>query len=66
MGDLRGGTPEEYRGEARHPADMAQRLEDQADRFAAPGGTAVEADVSRGLQKRGLRSGLRRNCGSER
>src|SRR6267142_6224678 len=61
VGDLGSGTPEEYRGETRHPADIAQRLEDQSDGFSAAGGAAIYAHVSSGLQKLSLRSCLRRN-----
>ena len=58
VGDLWRRAPEEYRGEVRDPADMAQRLEDQADRFPATGRAAIYADVGSGSQKLGLRSGL--------
>src|SRR5438132_1587455 len=37
---------------------MAQRLEDQPDRLPATRGTAIDADVCRGSQELGLRSGL--------
>src|SRR5215469_5609259 len=62
VGDLRGRAPEEHCGEVGDPADMAQRLKDEADRFAAPGRTAIDADIGGSLQKRGLRSRLSGNC----
>jgi hypothetical protein len=36
---------------------MAQRLKDEADRFAAPGGAAIDTNIGSTLEKRGLRSG---------
>src|ERR1700730_16546847 len=45
---------------------MAQRLQDQSDGLPAARRTTVNADVGGGLEKRGLRSGLRRNRGSWR
>src|SRR2546422_4961427 len=45
---------------------MAQRLQDQSDGLPTARRTTVYADVGRGLEKRGLRSGLRRNRGSWR
>ena len=48
IGDLRCRAPEEYRGKARHPADIAQRLEDQPDSLPATCGTAVYADIGGG------------------
>ena len=53
VGDLRGGAPEEYSAEARHSADMAQRLEDQSDGLAPTGSAAMDANVRGSLQKRG-------------
>src|SRR6266446_40458 len=45
---------------------MAQRLQDQSDGLPTARRTTVYADVGCGLEKRGLRSGLRRNRGSWR
>src|SRR5205823_12837944 len=45
---------------------MAQRLQDQSDGLPTARRTTVYADVGRGLEKRGLRSGLRRDRGSWR
>src|SRR6201987_135226 len=45
---------------------MAQRLQDQSDGLPTARRTTVNADVGRGLEKRGLRSGLRRDRGSWR
>ena len=59
--DLWGRAPEEDCGEVGDPADMAQRLKDEADRFAAPGGAAIDTNIGSTLQKRGLRSGLSGN-----
>jgi hypothetical protein len=61
VGDLRGAAAEKYGTEARHSADMTQRLEDQSDGFTAAGRTAIDANVRGSLQKRGLRSALRRD-----
>jgi hypothetical protein len=61
VGDLRRGAPEEYCGKVRDPADVAQRLQDQADRFSATCRAAVDADIGRAPQKIGLPSGLRRD-----
>jgi hypothetical protein len=64
IGDLRRRAPEKDRGEVGDPADMTQRLEDQADGLPATRAAAVDADVGGGLQKLGLRAGLRgdRRC----
>jgi hypothetical protein len=62
IGDLRRRAPEEDRGEVGDPADMAQRLQDQSDGFPTARRAAINADVGRGPQKPGLRSGLRRDC----
>ena len=43
------------------PADMAQRLQDQHERLAAPRRAPGDADVGCALQNRGLRSGLCRD-----
>src|SRR6516165_6007546 len=45
IGDFRRRAPEEHRGKSWHPADMAQRLEDQPEGFPATRGTAINADV---------------------
>src|SRR5271169_660929 len=45
---------------------MAQRLQDQPDRFPAARGATVDADVSFALKKLALRSRLRRNRGSRK
>jgi hypothetical protein len=45
-------------GEVCDPADVAQRLEDQADRFPTTRRAAVDADVSGGSKELGLRPGL--------
>ena len=65
IGDLRRGAPEEYRGEVRNAAGMAQRFQDQSDGLPAARSTPVDADVGGGVEKLALRPGLRRNrrCG---
>jgi hypothetical protein len=38
IGDLRGRAPEKHGGEIRHPSGVAQRFQDQPDRFSAARG----------------------------
>ena len=59
IGDLGHCAPEEDGGEIGYPTDVAQRLQDQAGRFAATRRAAIDADVSGAAQKLGLASGLR-------
>ena len=64
VGDLRRLAAEEHRAEVGDTGGMAQRLQDQPNRLSAPCRAAIDADVGRALQKRDLRSGLRRDRGS--
>ena len=66
IGDLRCGAPEEHRGEVRDPGGVAQRLQDQPDRFSAAGRPAVDADIGRAPKEVGLPSGLPGDCGCRR
>src|SRR5213082_2365782 len=65
IGDLRGRAPEKHGGEIRHPSGVAQRFQDQSDRFSATRGTAIDADVGRTAKKLGLAAALRRDGGRE-
>src|ERR1700756_4856925 len=65
IGDLRRRAPEKHGGEIRHPGGVAQRFQDQPDRFSATRGTAIDADVGRTAKKLGLRTPLRRDGGRE-
>src|SRR6516162_10458382 len=61
VGNLRHRAPEEDGGEISDPTDMAQRLQDQCGRLSTTSRAAIDTDVGTAAQKRGLRSGLRRD-----
>ena len=61
IGDLGHGAAEKDGGEIGDPTDMAQRLQDQSGRLPATSRATIDADVGTAAQKRGLRSGLRRD-----
>src|SRR6516162_6518807 len=63
IGDFWRRAAEEHRGKSWHPADIAQRLEDQPDGLPTTRGTAINADIGGGSQELGLRSRLRRYRG---
>src|SRR5438128_9594853 len=65
IGDLGHGAPEEDGGEIGNPADVAQRLQDQAGRLPATRRAAVDANISRSSQKLGLGPRLRGDCRRE-
>ena len=63
IGDLRHGAAEEHGAEIDHPADMAQRLQDQSGGLSATRRAAIDDDVGGAVQKLGLRPRLRRDDG---
>src|SRR6516164_907104 len=65
VGNLRHRAAEKDGGEIGGPTDMAQRLQDQCGRLPATRRAAIDADVGTAAQKRGLRSGLRRDLRRE-
>ncbi|WP_244321766.1 hypothetical protein [Burkholderia reimsis] len=62
VANLRGRASEEHAVKAAHTQHVAQRIEQQAERFAAACGTAVDGDIRGRREEHRLRPGLRREA----